>query len=101
MYTQVSLLVISGSLTSLDSVHTLPTRTYFVIGHWRSWLDFTPYHGLAGNWNQDEESCKLHSIPDWRQKEPALGVCMAGRDLIGLQKKEVRITLLFRAHYIQ
>ena len=81
--------MIYGSLISLDSVHTLPIKTSFVTEHQRSWVDFTPYHGLAGNWNQDEESSRLHSIPDWRLKVPVLGVCMAGKDLTGLQKVEV------------
>ena len=82
--------MIYGSLTSLDSVHTLLTKTSSVTEHWRSWVDFTPYHGLAGNWNQDEESSRLHSIPDLSLKVPVLGVCMAGKDLTGLQQKEVR-----------
>ena len=84
--------MIYGSLTSYDLALTLPTRTFYVMEHERAWVGTTLYRGLAGNWNQDEESSKLHSIPDLRKRVPVLGVCVAGKDQIGLQSKEVDYT---------
>ena len=95
---QENLLVISGNLTSLDSVRTLPIKIIYVIEQQRPWVDITPYHGLTGKWNQDGGLRRLHSIPDWRLKVPALVVFMAGKDPTGLQKKEVRI-FLEQVHY--
>ena len=81
--------MIYGSLTLHASVHTRPTKTIFLREQRRSLVDITVFHFLTGKWNRDEESSKLHSIPDWKLQVPVSGVCMVGKDLTGSRKMKV------------
>ena len=81
--------MICGHLTSLDSVDTRSTKIILETQLKKPLAITTPFHGLVGNQFQDEALNRLHSIPEWKMREPALDVCMAGKDLTGLQRKEV------------